>query len=118
MRNTPYDHKIHESLLKSVAPSFRQVPANAFGDSGSNQHWFECDVADIDAAALDKKLGQLGIHAGIDTAYPGRSCRKLCKYERDASFNKDMDHSAQVDAEPLTLQPDIAPIFTTSRPRG
>jgi hypothetical protein len=87
MANTPYVHIVHGPVLKTVAPSFRQVPANAFGDSGSNQHWFECDVADVDSAALDEKLKELGIYAGVDTAYPGRSCRKLCKYERDASFD-------------------------------
>jgi hypothetical protein len=93
MANTPYDHKVHGPMLKAVAPSFRQVPSNAFGDSGSNQHWFECDVAVVDSAALDEKLEELGIYAGVDTAYQGRSCRKLCKYERDASFENEQPHT-------------------------
>lgn len=60
-----YDHKIHGPILKSVAPSFRQVPANAIGDSGSNQNWFECDVAIIDAAALDSVANARSVLADL-----------------------------------------------------
>jgi hypothetical protein len=81
--NTPYVPELHRHLLVAAAPSFRQVPANAFGDSGSNANWYECDVRTREAAALDQKCEELGIFAGIDTGYPGRSCRKLCRYVRD-----------------------------------
>ena len=79
--NTPYVPDLHDALLKSVAPSLRQVPANAFGDSGSNANWREVDMFEGEALAFDRACAQLGIHAAWDVPYPGRSCRKLCKYE-------------------------------------
>jgi len=83
MPNTPYIHAVHGPLLKAVAPSARTPGPNVFGDNATNKHWHETMMLDSDATAFDAKCEQLALYAGWDSAYPGNSCRKLCKYVRD-----------------------------------
>lgn len=81
--NTPYEPTVHFPLLKAAAPSLRQVPANAFGDSGSNANWIELDMKSAEAGAFEEQANALSLYFGPDSAYPGRSCYKVCKYESE-----------------------------------
>ncbi len=98
MGNVPFNPRIHRTALQIAAPSLRQVPANDFGDSGSNRHWFECDVKTSEAQALDEACADLGIYSGVDTAYPGRACRKLCRYVRDPLPASTFETALEVDS--------------------
>lgn len=79
----PYRGDKHWAALRSVAPSLRQVPENAFGDSGTNHAWKEVDMLVEDSGPFAEKCRELGIYYGPDTAYPGRACFKLCKYQME-----------------------------------
>jgi hypothetical protein len=81
--NTPYDHNKHWPLLKAVAPGARKLPADAFGASSSNAHWFEAVMPAEQAGAFRAKCDELGIYHAADSYYPRNACEKLCKYVRE-----------------------------------
>lgn len=81
--NTPYDPKVHGPLLKAVAPGQRPQPSDSFGASPSNANWSAIEVPHGQGEAFAAECRRLNIYAGLDSAFPGYTCYKLCRYVRD-----------------------------------
>jgi len=81
--NTPYDPTLHLPLLKAAAPGLRPQPSDAFGMSPSNANWAAIEVPHGQREAFSNECARLNIYAGWDSAFPGYTCRKLCRYVRD-----------------------------------